>query len=119
MLQFPVLELGIKLLKEYEANCPETLKTVYVVNASSLFTALFAFVKPVLSKRTISKIQIHGKESRSWKRAILQDIPPHQLPTKYGGTLSSKSDFVSGSSSMDIHISYEHTQIFLELMIME
>jgi hypothetical protein len=64
------------------------MKTAYVVNAPKIFSILFALIKPILSARTLSKIQIFSSNSSKWKVALLNNIPADQIPVKYGGTKS-------------------------------
>lgn len=40
-----------------------------------------------MNEYTISKIQIYKADPNKWKPAVLQLIPPDQLPAHFGGTL--------------------------------
>lgn len=45
----------------------------------------YALIKPFLHEVTLSKIRIFGRTG--WKEAILELVPPNQLPEHWGGTL--------------------------------
>ncbi len=81
-------------MRIFEATSPETLKTAYIVNTNSVFTTVFAMVKPLLSRRTLTKIRVYGRDNKTLQKALLEEIPADQLPVRYGGTAKS-SDVVS------------------------
>uniref|UniRef100_A0A1I8GJG4 CRAL-TRIO domain-containing protein n=1 Tax=Macrostomum lignano TaxID=282301 RepID=A0A1I8GJG4_9PLAT len=54
-----------------------------VINAPSLFPALFNMLKPLLHKDTQSKIHVLGD---NYQELLRQYIAPDQLPVCYGGT---------------------------------
>ena len=81
-----------------EANYPEVLKHVIVVNgnllcyiplfcfffaAPKIFPICFGIIKPLLSERTKQRIKILG---RNWRSDLLAYISPDQLVKHYGGT---------------------------------
>ncbi|THD26940.1 SEC14 protein 2 [Fasciola hepatica] len=67
-----------------ESNYPEVLGTCFVVNAPPLFSRLYAFVKPLLSRETQEKIQILDG---NYQETLLQYFDASNLPAVYGGTL--------------------------------
>nr|XP_037280614.1 SEC14-like protein 2 [Rhipicephalus microplus] len=69
----------------YEANYPEILEVAYVINAPSLFPMLWNIVKPLLSPRTISKVNIFGKDG--WKDVLAARFDVESLPAHWGGRL--------------------------------
>ncbi|XP_075751249.1 SEC14-like protein 4 isoform X2 [Rhipicephalus microplus] len=69
----------------YEANYPEILEVAYVINAPSLFPMLWNIVKPLLSPRTISKVNIFGKDG--WKDVLAARFDVERLPAHWGGRL--------------------------------
>ncbi|XP_008212840.1 SEC14-like protein 3 isoform X1 [Nasonia vitripennis] len=83
----PAGEIVITLIQMYEANYPEILKVCYIVNAPKVFALAFSIAKKFMNEYTISKIQIYKADPNKWKPAILQVIPPDQLPAHFGGTL--------------------------------
>ncbi|CAL1291867.1 unnamed protein product [Larinioides sclopetarius] len=78
------LETSIKLLKMLQDNYPERMKAIYILNASSLFTMPFNFVKSFIDAKMLSKFHIYGTEG--WKEALLKIIDADQLPVFLGGT---------------------------------
>ncbi len=73
-------------VRQFEANYPETLKSAYLINANKFVTIIFNIVKPLLSARTLSKVEIYDSNVPRWKSVLLNNIPPHALPVLYGGT---------------------------------
>jgi hypothetical protein len=68
------------------ANYPETLHRIYVVNAPSFFPTVWGWIKSWFDPYTRSKISILGKVSSSETReALLSEIAPENLPKVYGG----------------------------------
>jgi hypothetical protein len=72
----------------YEANYPELLRRVFVINAPKILPILWSMVIPFMHQRTRDKIQVYGHDSKQWKAALLADIDPDQLPVCYGGTMT-------------------------------
>ncbi|TPP57166.1 Phospholipid transport protein [Fasciola gigantica] len=64
-----------------ESNYPEVLGTCFVVNAPPLFSRLYAFVKPLLSRETQEKIQILDG---NYQETLLQYFDASNLPAVYG-----------------------------------
>ncbi|RVE43239.1 hypothetical protein evm_012119 [Chilo suppressalis] len=83
----PAAEMVVTLLKIYEANYPEILKTCFIVNAPKVFTLAFAVVKKFMHEYTISKIKIYGTDSKKWKAQVLTMVEADQLPVYYGGSV--------------------------------
>ncbi|KAH7946996.1 hypothetical protein HPB52_007102 [Rhipicephalus sanguineus] len=69
----------------YEANYPEILESAYVINAPSLFPMLWNIIKPLLSQRTISKVNIFGKDG--WQDVLAARFDVERLPAHWGGRL--------------------------------
>lgn len=84
----PAAEVVIQLIQMYSNNYPEILKACFIINAPRIFSVAFNIVKKFMDEYTISKIQIHGSNSNKWKKAILQNITPENLPAHYGGSLT-------------------------------
>ena len=72
----------------YEANYPELLRRVFIINAPKIFSILYSMLVPFMHERTRNKIQIFSHDPKQWKAALLADIDPHQLPVSYGGTMT-------------------------------
>ena len=82
----PAINTIRELVRRYEANYPETLKTCYVVNASRVFQMLYSIVKPMLTARTLSKLQVFGSNEEQWKAVLLEKIPASELSVHFGGS---------------------------------
>jgi len=82
------LEVGIESTKILEANYPENLGRLFIINAPKMFTMLFTLVKPLLSQATIDKFHIYGTDEKEWRAALLEYIDADQLPVYYGGTMT-------------------------------
>ncbi|CAH0748492.1 unnamed protein product [Diatraea saccharalis] len=83
----PAAEMVVTLLKIYEANYPEILKTCLIVNAPKVFALAFSVIKKFMHENTISKIKIYGTDSKKWQAQVLAMVDKDQLPVFYGGTM--------------------------------
>ena len=61
---------------------PERMGKFYLINAPFGFSTAFKLFKPFLDPVTVSKIHILGY---SYKKELLKQIPPQNLPVKFGG----------------------------------
>nr|XP_042905844.1 SEC14-like protein 2 isoform X2 [Parasteatoda tepidariorum] len=77
------LEIVMEWITMFQNNFPERMKTVYVINAPSYFSVLFAIVKIVISSDLLKKIQIVGPEKV--KETLLETIDADVLPAFLGG----------------------------------
>jgi len=84
----PVREAGIEVAKQAEANYPESLRRIFIINAPKIFTLAFAMIRPLLTQVTLDKIKFFGTDKSEWKAALLEDIDADQLPAYYGGTMT-------------------------------
>jgi len=57
-------------------------------------------IKPLMSGKTVSKINIFGHDAEVWKAALLAEIPGELLPVSYGGTLTDPFDSNPDCSSI-------------------
>ena len=87
-LIYVALDTVIQLVQIYEANYPELLRRVFVINAPKIFSIFYSILVPFMNQRTKDKIQIFSHEPKQWKAALLADIDPDQLPFAYGGTMT-------------------------------
>jgi len=85
----PTLDVAMQYVQFYEANYPEVLRRMFIVNAPKIFSILFALLKPFLNGTTFSKIVFLGSsDSPHTHKALLDEIEADQLPAHYGGTLT-------------------------------
>ncbi|XP_045023326.1 SEC14-like protein 2 [Daphnia magna] len=82
------VDAAIKIIQIYEANYPECLSRVFVINAPKIFSIGYPILKPFIHERTRNKIKIFGHDSKQWKAAILAEVNPEELPVCYGGTMT-------------------------------
>lgn len=61
---------------------PERMGKFYCINSPFGFSTAFKLFKPFLDPVTVSKIHILGS---SYKKELLKQIPPENLPEKFGG----------------------------------
>ncbi|XP_035214974.1 SEC14-like protein 2 isoform X2 [Stegodyphus dumicola] len=71
-----------EVLKLYEANYPERMKTTYFINVPTYFNIVLNLSKPFLSEATLKKFRLFGKD---YKKALLVDIDADVLPKFFGG----------------------------------
>jgi hypothetical protein len=69
-----------------QAQYPETLGRLLIINAPSAFPWVWRGVKSFLDPVVTSKIQIFGGES-TWRPVLLDLIGEDQIPANYGGQL--------------------------------
>ncbi|XP_007952110.1 SEC14-like protein 4 [Orycteropus afer afer] len=81
----PAVEVYEQFFAILEANYPETLKSLIVVRAPTLFPVAFNMIKSFMSEDTSKKIVILGA---NWKQELLKFISPDQLPVEFGGTMT-------------------------------
>jgi len=80
------LQVGVHMIKLFEANYPETLRVAVLVNAPSIFPAIWKLIKPILSEATHAKVQFVECHQRKESREMMgQFISKDILPEKYGG----------------------------------
>lgn len=111
LINLSAIETSIEFFKDFEANYPETLKACYIINSKSrsghceistdhglmncacyinlgpwVFSYIYGFIRPLLSARTLAKVQIFDSDVEKWQPIIYEQIPPESLPSNYGGT---------------------------------
>ncbi|KAL3267885.1 hypothetical protein HHI36_007025 [Cryptolaemus montrouzieri] len=84
----PAAEVVIQLIQMYEMNYPEILKACYIINAPRVFAIAFNIVKKFMDAYTLSKIQIIKNDPAKWKKKLLENIEPDNLPKHFGGSLT-------------------------------
>ena len=65
---------------------PEMMGKLFIVNAPTVFSAVWAVAKKFLDKRTVGKISIISRKA-NMATELLKHIPAESLPKEYGGTL--------------------------------
>lgn len=75
----------------FERTHPFHLFMVHLFSISlvpSVFTMVFAMIKPFLGQGTLDKLKIFGNDPKMWKAALLEEIDASQLPVHYGGSMT-------------------------------
>ncbi|XP_046633901.1 SEC14-like protein 2 [Daphnia pulicaria] len=84
----PVSQIRNEMVSIYEANYPENLRRIFIINAPKLFTVIYNMMRPFMNQVTIDKICVYGFDKDEWQSALLKDIEADQLPAHYGGTMT-------------------------------
>ncbi|KAJ8080592.1 hypothetical protein PM082_017426 [Marasmius tenuissimus] len=61
---------------------PETMGSLFVINAPSSFTMIWSVIKPWLAKETADKTDVLGKD---YKERLLEVVDADSLPSILGG----------------------------------
>ncbi|KAJ1547968.1 cytosolic factor, phosphatidylinositol/phosphatidylcholine transfer protein, partial [Nowakowskiella sp. JEL0078] len=61
---------------------PETLGKMFIINAPTLFTGIWAVVRNFLDENTLNKISVM---SSGYQKSLLEEIDENSLPSIYGG----------------------------------
>lgn len=69
---------------------PESLNSIFVINAPWYFTAIYALVTPFMDAVTRSKFQIYGSDYFS---VLIENISEDNIPVDYGGKLEVRWGF--------------------------
>ncbi|CAG0896388.1 unnamed protein product [Darwinula stevensoni] len=80
-----VVEVGLALVQMQEANYPDHLKRIYLLNMPRFFTMALNMVKPFLRQATLDKIVCLGSKEQ-YEPVLTQAIPRVVLPKFWGGT---------------------------------
>ena len=65
---------------------PETLGTMFIINAPFLFSSIWSGIKIFIDKRTQEKIQILGS---NYKNEMLKYVDEENIPNFFGGRADS------------------------------
>ena len=84
LIQFQKIKAVIENVSQVSSNYyPETLSKMFIINAPTLFTAVWKMIKGFLDERTASKVEILGS---NYEKRLLEAIDAENLPTYLGGT---------------------------------
>jgi len=75
----------IRLFREYEANFPETLHKAFIINTPQVFYWGFNIVRPLMTRHTLSKINIFNEDESKYLPVIHEHLPIDAIPEKLGG----------------------------------
>jgi hypothetical protein len=83
------ISMFLELIQIFEANYPEVLRVIWVINAPAIFNILWGIIKPFLTERTTSKIRIFGTNKNKWREDILSMVDEDNVPSMYSGANTS------------------------------
>jgi len=72
-----------------QANFPESVRKMYIINAPGMFTAIWKLIKPMIDKRTLTKLAVLGPGQ--FEEELKSIIPVEELPVWAGG----QNDYVA------------------------
>ncbi|KAH8739453.1 SEC14 domain containing protein [Cryptosporidium ryanae] len=75
---------------------PELLGKMVVINAPSIFSIIWNFVKPLIDEKTAKKISIYTQHD-NWKSVLLEFIDEDQLPRFLGGNPSYEGEWLNAN----------------------
>ncbi|CAG7815057.1 unnamed protein product [Allacma fusca] len=81
-----VLRAFVDIVQAFEANYPEFLRTLFLINCPWFIPKIYSLAKPFLSAKTVDKLHFFGYNQEEWSRALRKQIPDSALPTDYGGS---------------------------------
>lgn len=87
-----------------EANYPERLKTLFMINCPWYFTAIYAMFRPFIDKKTAEKIVILGYD---YMDALQEHIDISEIPAELGG----EAVHVGWSSNYGDHTGVSERQV--------
>eukprot|EP00050_Salpingoeca_kvevrii_P003811 m.234583 g.234583 ORF g.234583 m.234583 type:complete len:370 (-) comp10885_c0_seq5:129-1238(-) len=83
----PFVSAYTTTLDVFEANFPETLASLYIINPPAVFPMLFAMVKPFLHENTRNKFTILSGAPNTAASKLADIIDPAVLPKRFGGEI--------------------------------
>jgi hypothetical protein len=93
----------LETVRRFDLNYPETLKLAVVINAPRIFSIIFGIIKPVLSAKTLSKVEIFNYDPEKWMPFLSEFIPLSSLPTSFGGTNSEAENILTRKVLADVN----------------
>lgn len=92
-----------------ELYYPDTIKHLFIINAPSYFSTLFAIIKPWMNALDIAKIQILGED---FLPVLSRYISEEVIPVEYGGRNVNFSWVSPGNMQMEEDLSATPTEEF-------
>jgi len=72
-------------IRVYEANYPDNIKNIIVINAPRIMDAFLSLLRPIMSPATRDQFRVHTQDKKEWK-FIGELIPKKELIPRLGGT---------------------------------
>ncbi|KAI9561274.1 hypothetical protein GHT06_012230 [Daphnia sinensis] len=83
-----MLEQTIENSRLIFTHYPDSSRRLFIINAPSYFSMVYALIKPFLHECDVDKIKVYGRDKNEWLPALLEEIDADQLPAYYGGTMT-------------------------------
>ncbi|CAG7732234.1 unnamed protein product [Allacma fusca] len=84
----PVCGALSEFARDFEANFPEFLKIMIIINAPWFFSIFFKVIRPFCSPKTLEKIHILGSNREEWVPLIRNSFPNLPWPIVYEDKLT-------------------------------
>jgi len=94
------LKLVRSIMRDLENHFPESNGNLFIVNAPGAFWVVWKALQPLISARTLEKIEVFRHGEQGWQTRLLELVAPESLPTFLGGTCTC-SGFAGGCMESD------------------
>ncbi|CAG7833219.1 unnamed protein product [Allacma fusca] len=91
-----VITMLLELVQIFEANYPEILRVIWVINAPAVFNILWGIIKPFLTERTTSKIRIFGSNKGKWRPDMISMVHEDNIPAIFSGANTTCPNYTPG-----------------------
>lgn len=86
MLWKPAIDTVRAVIGPAEANYPDMVKKVFIINAPRTITFFYNMFKPFISASSKKRVSFMGTDRSKWAATLLETIDADQLPKYWGGT---------------------------------
>jgi hypothetical protein len=76
-------DLAKSIISLDESHFPESMQKMFIINTPWIFNTVWKIIKPIVSERTVAKIEICGADYIDKLREVMDD---DQIPVEFGGT---------------------------------
>jgi len=80
------INLLFGLLSTYQDHYPGYTHKVMAINTPQYALPLWEVFRPLLDSNTRAVFSFYGKNSKEWRKSLLEDIDPSQLTKRFGGS---------------------------------
>jgi hypothetical protein len=80
------IQIYINMILNYERFYPQGIHRLIGFNTPPIFNALLEVLKPFMAEHTRKSLEFYGFDKEKWKKIVLDEISPDELPPQYGGT---------------------------------
>lgn len=76
-------DLAKSIIQLDESHFPESMHKMFIINTPWIFNTVWKIIKPIVSERTVAKIEICGSDYLDKLREVMDD---DQIPAEFGGS---------------------------------